>query len=96
MGLVNEDEYTAQNGVCLSNTFVKLGSDMVHFNVNNDGSYTASTLMTIFKDEEAYTSGLQPLESRHVCYPVPDPSAVYQLLYGSAKQTENWANTHQV
>ena len=96
MGLINEDLYTAPNGITLANTFVKLGTDMVHFTVNNaDGTYSASTTMSIFRDADAYKADLRPLESRSVCYPVPDPSPVYQLLYGSAKVSEGWANTQQ-
>ena len=95
MGLVNQDTYTAMNGVSIANTYVKLGGDLVHFAVNKDGTFSAATTMLIFRDAEAYAQGLQPLECRSVNYEVPDPSPVYQLLYGSAKQSEGWANTHQ-
>ena len=93
MGLINQDDYTAQNGVTLSNTYVTLGTDTVRFNVERDATYSASTTMAIYKDADSYTQGLQPLESRHVLYAVPDASPVYQLLYSSAKQSEQWANT---
>lgn len=96
MGLVNLDIYTAPNGVSLANTYVKLGVDTVHFAAHPDGTYSATTTMIIYKDAQACAEGCQPLESRNVRYGVPDPSAVYQLLYGSAVRSEGWANTQQV
>lgn len=95
MGLINEDLYTAQNGVSLANTYVKLGMDSVQFMVNPGDRCTATTTMVIYKDAEAYADGCTPLEYRTVVYDVPDPTAVYKLLYGSAIQAESWANTRQ-
>ena len=95
MGLVNLDTYTADNGVSLANTFVKLGVDRVQFAAHSDGTFSAATTMIIYRDAQAYADGCSPLESRNVTYPVPDPTPVYQLLYGSAKAMEGWANTAQ-
>lgn len=95
MGLINLDVYTAANGVSLANTYVKLGVDTVHFAAHSDGTYSATTTMIIYKDAQASADDCQPLESRNVTYPVPDPSPVYQLLYGSAVKSEGWANTQQ-
>lgn len=95
MGLINLDVYTAQNGVSLANTYVKLGVDTVHFAAHPDGTYSATTTMIIYKDAQAFADGCLPLEARNVSYGVPDPSAVYQLLYGSAVRSEHWANTQQ-
>ena len=95
MGLVNLDVYTARNGVSLANTYVKMGVDTVQFAAHSDGAYSATTTMIIYKDAQACAEGCQPLESRTVQYDVPDPSPVYQLLYGSAVRSEGWANTQQ-
>ena len=95
MGLINEDLYTASSGVSLANTYVKLGSHNVQFIVHGNGTFSAATDMLIFKDADAFLQGLQPIETRNIVYPVPDPSPVYNLLYGSAKASENWANTRQ-
>lgn len=95
MGLINEDLYTAQNGVTLANTYVKLGIDSVQFMANPGDKYTAATTMVIYKDAQAYADGCTPLEYRNVVYEVPDPTPVYRLLYGSAVAAEGWARTRQ-
>ena len=95
MGLINSDIYTAPNGVSLANTYVKLGVDTVRFAAHPDETYTATTTMIIYKDAQAFADDCQPLEARNVTYNVPDPSPVYELLYGSAVRSEGWANTQQ-
>ena len=100
MGLVNQDEFTASNGITVANTYVRLGTSSVTFHVlnnfDNPTSYLASTDMLIYKDAQAYSTGCDPLQSQLVTYTVPDPSAVYDLLYGSAKASQGWGNTYQL
>ena len=94
MALVNPDIFTTSSGVQIANTYVVLGSDRVIFSVNptSPPTFTASTNMQIYRDADAHTAGLVPVDVRYVSYVVPDASAVYNLLYGSAKASEGWAN----
>lgn len=94
MGLVNPDLYTTASGVQLANTYVLLGDDRVIFSVDKGPpqTFSAFSMMQIYRDESAWGANLQPVEVRAVTYPVPDPSAVYELLYGSARVAEGWGN----
>ena len=98
-GLVNPDMYQTASGVSIANTYILLGDDRAIFSVVNRGTprtYSAFSTMQIYRDHAAWAANLQPVEVRAVTYPVPDPSAVYDLLYHSAKQSEGWANATAV
>ena len=94
-GLINPDTYITASGVQIANTFVTLGSERAICNIvslDPEPIYSASTNMQIYRDQTAFRAGLVPVESRFVTYNVADPSAVYNLLYGSAQVVEGWAN----
>ena len=96
-GIVNPDIYTTSSGVSIANTYVLLGDDRAIFSVvdrNAPRTYSAFSTMQIYRDHAAWAANLQPVEVRAVTYSVPDPSAVYNLLYYSAQQSEGWGNAY--